>query len=1033
MKHICFILVFVVSILELRAQSFYYVRKDPPPSPAAFYLGIFDVGSCQGNDLFQISSLGFGNSFGITDMAVSPSGDFYFTVNSNAVRYLTKLQIPSNTLDIVYALPSSCNALTCDANGVLWVGGGGVGLLSYDPSTGIATSYGLLNFFSGGDLTFRDGKLYGISVNNEIMEINIEDPSQSTVAFALSLPFNLDSWGVISSVESCDSSSTFVTVTNNNNINAPALTINQLYQVDFATQTATYLCDTPGPIYGAASAAEFLASDCSVRLDLDLDDSSVTTDTTDFQAQPLCGNLNALNAVDTDAVFYSGYHVDSLRARLLPPLLDAPLEYLTAQTSGTVGVAGQGTPWVTFTTPSNTAVVTANADYQTALRSLRWHNDAVPITTGPRTIEVVAYASGGRTDTAYAFLSVPSPVNAGADTILAVCADAPPFDLAALLATNSTAGGQWTPPTAAGNTILSPSTDFSGTFYYLVSGGLCPTDTASVAINIFPLPVFSLGFDTSLCAGDVLTLTAPEVAQWFDGTTANAYTADHAGLYWAEIVDAAGCSWRDSIQLTVHQPSVTEQSATACSGSTYAWNNMQFIADTSICITFTAANGCDSLDCLNLAFFYPSLALDTVVCSGQTLMWLGQTFSQPGFFYDTLFYDGCLHAVSLNLASLPFLQTAMEAGICPDDSLNFHGIWLSAPGVYTDTFQSHAGGCDSLVTLTLSFLTVPQPDITGVFAVCGGETTTLAATPGFSMYAWSDGTAAPLLEAMPGIYAVTVTDFAGCHGADTVLVTSWPPITAAWDNGPPLCHGSNDGFIELTDISGGLPPYVFEINNQNHSTTAFFQNLPAGTWDVEVTDSAGCTATYVFELNEPPALDVYLGASPLLEAGIPYAIPLHINTVGTFDYVWSPPGGLSCTDCSAPVALPAETTTYTLYLTDANGCTASNSVELRVLEQEPEVYAPNVFSPDGDGQNDWFTLFGDPSVFVAIEVLQVYDRWGNMVFEGRGLPLNDESRGWDGSFRGKVAQQGVYTFYAEIRKIEGGILKKSGEITKVKG
>ncbi len=975
MKRFLFTLALVGGLWGLRAQSFYHVRRIPPTNSAIFLIGIFDVASCQNTDIAQINTSGFALPFNITDMAITSMGELYFIISSIGTQYIAKLNTPANTLSILTVMPGNTNALVCDANGVLWAAGA-LGLYSFNPSTGIGTNHGPLNFPSSGDLTFRDGKLYGISFTNEIMEINIANPDQSTVVFSYNAPPGIFAWGVLSSVESCDSTTTYITLTNG--LLDPQNTINQLYLVDFSTQTATYLCDTPGPILGAASATEFLASDCSVRLDLDADNSSGTPDTTDFQSPALCGDMTTLAVTDTDAVFYSGYRVDSLRVRLLPPTPDAPQEYLTAQASGSVGVGGQGTAWITLTAMNNTAVATANIDYQTSLRSLLWHNDAVPITPGSRTVEVIAYASGGRTDTAYAFLSVPEPTFAGSDTALSVCANASPFDLLLFIASNATAGGTWWPETVAGNSVFSPQTDTSGLYQYVVSNGLCAADTATVAVGVLSLPIFSLGEDASLCAGQSLTLTAPGVAEWQDGTNATTYSANQSGNYWAEFSDNNGCIWRDSINLTLLQPVMSELSTTACFGSTYVWNNKMFTADTALCITYNAANGCDSLDCINLMFYYPTISLDTSICSGQTLSWMGQTFSQPG--------------------------------------------------LYLDTIPSLLGGCDSVVTLTLNLLTEPQPNITGNVAICQDATTTLSVNGVFNTYSWSDGSTTPFLEASPGVYSVTVIDANGCRGADTVLVTQWPPMDADWDYGSPLCHGGSDGFIELADLTGGVQPYVFQLNGSTASNNAIFINLSSGTWEVEVTDSAGCRFTEVFNLIDPPSLALDLGPSLLLTEGETYLIPVQINSVGPFNYSWSPPQGLSCAYCPEPMAMPTETTTYTLLLFDQNSCFISDSLTIWVVEQAPDIYAPNIFSPNDDGLNDVFTLFGDVTEFVNIELLQVYDRWGNRVFEGLDLPLNVETSGWDGSFRGKAMQPGVFAFYSEIRAVNGDLVKKSGDV-----
>lgn len=440
-------------------------------------------------------------------------------------------------------------------------------------------------------------------------------------------------------------------------------------------------------------------------------------------------------------------------------------------------------------------------------------------------------------------------------------------------------------------------------------------------------------------------------------------------------------------------------------------------------------NGCLHAVTLSLAVQPPDTAqVAATICQGESYSIGGQTFSAAGQYAVPLISAaGCDSTVLLTLSVQQPVNVQLTAGFCPGESYIFGNQTLAAPGVYQATF-----GCDSTVTLTLSLLPAPQPQITGAAAVCAGATATLSATGNFIAWAWSGGESVPVVSATAGVCSVTVTGANGCRGADTVFVSEIPPVEAVWDTASPLCHGGADGFIELAAISGGAQPFVFQLNNGAASGSAFFQNLSAGTWEVLATDSAGCASVFSFELADPPALAVDLGDSPLLESGETYLIPVQINQTGQFAYIWSPPQGLSCTDCPDPAATPLETIIYTLFLENENGCAALDSVTLRVLAAAPQVYAPNVFSPDGDGQNDFFAVFGAVEDFVRVESLQVYDRWGGLVYDGAGLPLNDEQMGWDGTCKGKKAMPGVYTWHAKIRLATGELLRKSGDVTLVR-
>jgi gliding motility-associated-like protein len=92
------------------------------------------------------------------------------------------------------------------------------------------------------------------------------------------------------------------------------------------------------------------------------------------------------------------------------------------------------------------------------------------------------------------------------------------------------------------------------------------------------------------------------------------------------------------------------------------------------------------------------------------------------------------------------------------------------------------------------------------------------------------------------------------------------------------------------------------------------------------------------------------------------------------------------------------------------------------------IFIPTVFSPNGDGLNDYFTISGRRNL-VNIAVLKIYDRWGNQLFEGKDLEPGNESEGWDGMFRGEPMQPGVYVYAAELTYDDGVTEAVTGDIT----
>ncbi len=134
-------------------------------------------------------------------------------------------------------------------------------------------------------------------------------------------------------------------------------------------------------------------------------------------------------------------------------------------------------------------------------------------------------------------------------------------------------------------------------------------------------------------------------------------------------------------------------------------------------------------------------------------------------------------------------------------------------------------------------------------------------------------------------------------------------------------------------------------------------------------------------------------------------------------YVWSPDNGtpVDCIDTNCPhlIVTPLENTTYSVTITDANGCssTATYSIEIR----EPNGFlVPTAFTPNGDGMNDKFRVHG---YNVEEYRLQVYNRWGAKVYDSDFI--SDMEEGWTGRYNGHICELGVYVFTVDVRYTDG--------------
>ncbi|MEO5905235.1 MAG: gliding motility-associated C-terminal domain-containing protein, partial [Saprospiraceae bacterium] len=127
-----------------------------------------------------------------------------------------------------------------------------------------------------------------------------------------------------------------------------------------------------------------------------------------------------------------------------------------------------------------------------------------------------------------------------------------------------------------------------------------------------------------------------------------------------------------------------------------------------------------------------------------------------------------------------------------------------------------------------------------------------------------------------------------------------------------------------------------------------------------------------------------------------------------------------------PWAFPEQSTDYEVSVWSVDGCltTAIISIEVR---RDVKIYIPNVFSPNSDGTNDLFTVFGNREV-EQVNRLMVYDRWGEAVWQGENFPA-DGSVGWDGLFWGKPMLSGVYAWICEVQLLDGKREMFAGDVT----
>ena len=286
--------------------------------------------------------------------------------------------------------------------------------------------------------------------------------------------------------------------------------------------------------------------------------------------------------------------------------------------------------------------------------------------------------------------------------------------------------------------------------------------------------------------------------------------------------------------------------------------------------------------------------------------------------------------------------------------------------------------------------------------------------------------------------ALTVETLRGCTSTEIlefdVAACCADNSTLAIDNQSfdLICAGVPQGSIEAIG-TGGLPEYLYDLNGDGFQPSPIYNGLFAGDYTLSIQDRKGCEVTQNITLTEPPLLEVQVSEDDSVTLGFSidlsstYQPPERIVT-----YEWGPQAGLSCTDCPNPTATPPGSTTYVLTITDQDGCTATDAVNLFTPLIRP-VESANVISLSSVNPENQFLWISANIAVVGVNRYRVYDRFGNVIYKVDNVAFSDDAfQGWDGRVNGVAVNPGVYVWMAELTFVDNVTLTYHGDVTVIK-
>ncbi len=291
-----------------------------------------------------------------------------------------------------------------------------------------------------------------------------------------------------------------------------------------------------------------------------------------------------------------------------------------------------------------------------------------------------------------------------------------------------------------------------------------------------------------------------------------------------------------------------------------------------------------------------------------------------------------------------------------------------------------------------------------------------------SVWDFGDGTTSTVKDPIhayntPGTYiaSLTASTTRGCTKTlyDTIKVSGTPqPIITSPDV---VCVNSNIDFLGSLTVPDTSIRWSWTLGNGQTSTSQNTKTIYRTTGNplisLEAANYLGCKRSISKNVAVVPLPNINIIADPTVLSGTGIVIPATFSS-NVISYNWTPSNSLSCSNCPNPFAKPQFTTKYKVSVVDSNGCTSSRDITITVVCNEKNYFIPNTFTPNADGVNDVFYPRG--SGINRIHSMRIFNRWGELVFERKDFLANEAGAGWNGTVKGKPADQDVYVYIIEI-------------------
>lgn len=343
------------------------------------------------------------------------------------------------------------------------------------------------------------------------------------------------------------------------------------------------------------------------------------------------------------------------------------------------------------------------------------------------------------------------------------------------------------------------------------------------------------------------------------------------------------------------------------------------------------------------------------------------------------------------------------------------------------TVMGTTGPCSSTAAIFVQVVQNPSPTIIPrSLKICEGATETLKAS-GAQTFSWLPSSVFTSINGSSSqitAFSNTIITLQGANSLGTVVcvaeynypVAVMPYLTPSVSPNTSICRGDN-----VTLFAQGASSYAWSPLGgiiRTDKFTAVVSPYAATVYSVRATDENFCsrTATVLVNVNLPPKISVMQDTVFKREDHI------FIRAKSVYPIRWISGENILCPDCplsEITVEYPIKDVCFTAEVINEFGCKARDEVCLKI-DDEYAVYIPNTFTPDNDGVNEVFYVYG---YGITDYKMEIYDRWGEKLFES-----NDRLNGWNGTYRGKNCAVGTYAYVVDF-KVTGKKYSKTGHVS----